>query len=93
MALTSSLSVLKAREDLDNYLIIYNEAVSERNTCAIYFSSNALYYPDNDEVFCKTIFDKTNMSGLGEGYQRLINTSLYEMYINNGHKRNKQKFM
>ncbi len=41
-----------------NYLIEYDERYKDERSCAIYFSSNALYYPDNEETFRKRIIEK-----------------------------------
>tara|TARA_R110002126_G_scaffold286935_3_gene439232 strand:- start:8445 stop:9302 length:858 start_codon:yes stop_codon:yes gene_type:complete len=42
----------------DNYLISYNEKCSNKNTCAIYFSSNDIYFPNTQEVFEQRIIEK-----------------------------------
>lgn len=41
----------------DNYIIEYNE-IGDKNYCAIYYSSNDIYYPNNEEIFRKRIVDK-----------------------------------
>lgn len=45
----------KAWNELENIRIIKN---SGGNTVAIYFSSNNLYYPDTEDCFVKTIYEK-----------------------------------
>lgn len=40
-----------------NYKIEYNNSCKE-NICAIYFSSNDIYYPNNEEIFRKRIVEK-----------------------------------
>lgn len=42
----------------NNYLISYNEDCLDKNTCAIYFSSNDIYFPNSEEVFNKKIVEK-----------------------------------
>lgn len=42
----------------DNYLIEYDERYKTDGTCAVYFCSNDLYFPDNEEVFRKRIVEK-----------------------------------
>ena len=43
--------------NLPNYKIEYNNSCKE-NICAIYFSSNDIYYPNNEEIFRKRIVEK-----------------------------------
>ena len=38
-----------------NYLVEYDESVSVCDTCAVYFSSNDIYFPNTEEVFRKRI--------------------------------------
>lgn len=40
-----------------NYIIYYGES-SEENVCAIYFSSNDIYFPNTEEIFRKRIVEK-----------------------------------
>lgn len=40
-----------------NYKIEYNNSC-KKNICAIYFSSNDIYYPNNEEIFQKRIVEK-----------------------------------
>ncbi|WP_010136846.1 hypothetical protein [Ochrovirga pacifica] len=42
----------------DNFLVSYNEKATDRSTCAIYFSSNDIYYPNSKEVFTERIVEK-----------------------------------
>lgn len=41
-----------------NCLVEYDESVNRRDTCAVYFSSNDIYYPNTEEIFRKRIVDK-----------------------------------
>lgn len=49
----------------DNYLIEYNEANMAKNICAIYFSSNDIYFPNNENVFRKRIVEKNAYEWFG----------------------------
>ena len=40
-----------------NYKIEYNNSC-KANICAIYFSSNDIYYPNNEDIFQKRIVEK-----------------------------------
>jgi hypothetical protein len=42
----------------DNYLVVYDETCEDKNSCAIYFSSNDIYFPNTEEVFRKRIVEK-----------------------------------
>lgn len=44
----------------DNYLIEYDEKANDKNTCAVYFSSNAIYYPDTVEAVENTIYKRNS---------------------------------
>lgn len=63
MGIRDSKLVNSAWHNLPNYLIIEDNS-GKGNLCAIYFSSNALYYPDTEEVF----------------RERILNRNAYEWY-------------
>lgn len=42
----------------DNYLIEYSPQKAKENYCAIYFSSNDIYYPNSELIFKKRIVEK-----------------------------------
>ncbi|WP_209402383.1 hypothetical protein [Pseudozobellia sp. WGM2] len=42
----------------DNYKIVFDKHASERSTVAIYFSSNDIYYPNEELVFKQRIVEK-----------------------------------
>ena len=50
-----------------NCLVEYDESVNRRDTCAVYFSSNDIYYPNTEEIFRKRIVDNlksaSNLNG------------------------------
>ena len=54
---TDSAIVNKIYETYTNYLIEYSD-VDDDSVCAIYFSSNDIYYPNNEEIFKNRIIDK-----------------------------------
>lgn len=45
-----------AYQTKDNYLIEYDEAQS-KEYCAVYFSSNDIYYPNTEKALCNSIFE------------------------------------
>ena len=49
----------------NNYLIEFNETNKSNNICAIYFSSNDIYYPNSEEVFRKRILEKNSYEWYG----------------------------
>lgn len=50
--------IIKEAFQKNNFLITYNEQCKEREKCAIYFSSNNIYFPNTEEEFQKKILDK-----------------------------------
>lgn len=54
---TDSEVVINTYRDQDNYLIEYDE-FQNNEYCAIYFSSNDIYYPNNEIVFRRSILEK-----------------------------------
>lgn len=50
--------VQEIRDTRDNFLVQYDKHCSEKNYCAIYFSSNDIYYPNNEEIFRKRIVEQ-----------------------------------
>lgn len=42
----------------DNYLIEYDDTIENKDCCAIYFSSNDVYFPNTEEVFLKRIKER-----------------------------------
>jgi len=53
----NSLSQLqqKVYNEQDNVRIVYDENVEDHSTCAVYFSSHAVFFPDTAEEFTKRI--------------------------------------
>lgn len=54
---TDSDIVNQVYNENDNYIIEYNEK-GDKKYCAVYFSSNDIYYPNNEEIFRKRIIEK-----------------------------------
>lgn len=48
----------------ENYLIEFNQNVS-KDYCIVYFSSNDLYYPNNEKAFKENIIDKNRFEWYG----------------------------
>ena len=60
---TDSEIIRGVYETNNNYLIEYSKD-GNADTCAIYFSSNDIYYPNSEEIFTK----------------RIVNRNFYEWY-------------
>lgn len=58
-----------------NYLIAYNEQVP-KEYCVVYFSSNDLYYPNNDIAFSESVIKKNRFEWFGNrvnyGYKHIF---------------------
>lgn len=50
--------IVRAALEKDNYLVVYNEKCLNKAVCAIYFSSNDIYFPNSEEVFRSRILEK-----------------------------------
>lgn len=50
--------IVKQAFERNNYLILFDENCKQQDTCAIYFSSNDIYFPNNEQVFTKRILEK-----------------------------------
>lgn len=73
---TDSKIVRRVYETNDNYLIEYTPD-GEEDYCAIYFSSNDIYYPNSEETFTK----------------RIVNKNFYEWYHTRIRKASKHIFL
>ena len=54
----------------DNYLITYDQKKQDVNTCAVYFSSNYTYYPNNTAIFRKEIVEKNKFEWFSQRFPR-----------------------
>lgn len=41
-----------------NYSIEIDDSASQKDLCVVYFSSNAIYYPNNEKSFMRSIVEK-----------------------------------
>lgn len=73
---TDSETVRRVYETNSNYLIEYSKG-GDTNTCAIYFSSNDIYYPNSEEIFTKRIVNKN----FYEWYHTRINRASKHIFI------------
>lgn len=61
----------------DNYLVEYNEQCTNRTVCAIYFSSNDIYFPNKEDVFRKRIVEKD----FYEMYHTRLNSAYKHIFV------------
>lgn len=54
----------------ENYLIEYDETATSKDTCAIYFSSNNIYFPNEENVFRKRIVERNAFEWYGMRIKR-----------------------
>ncbi|WP_397445426.1 hypothetical protein [Polaribacter sp. R77954] len=66
----------------NNYLISYNQDCTDNKTCAIYFSSNDIYYPNAEDIFKKKIVDKNFF----EWYGTRIKNVYKHIFLRDVHK-------
>lgn len=52
--------VKRQRRENDNYVIEYDDNASNRNKCAIYFSSHDIYFPNQESSFRFSILEKNH---------------------------------
>jgi len=69
--------IVKQAFEHRNYLIVYDEDCKQKDYCAIYFSSNDIYFPNNEQVFTKRILDKD----FYEWYNIRISKACKHIYI------------
>jgi hypothetical protein len=50
--------IVKAAFEKENFVVRYDKTCNNRNTCAIYFSSNDIYFPNSEAAFINRILDK-----------------------------------
>lgn len=60
-----------------NYRIEYNENCSNKECCAIYFSSNDIYFPNDETIFKKRILEKD----FYEWYENRIDKAYKHIFI------------
>lgn len=55
---SDSECVRKFRKTSGNYSIEIDESAPQKDLCVVYFSSNAIYYPNNEDSFTRSIVEK-----------------------------------
>ena len=60
-----------------NYKIVFDESCQNRSTCAIYFSSNDIYFPNKESIFRKRIVEKDAF----EWYNTRINNVYKHIFV------------
>lgn len=72
----------------DNYLTSYNNNCKDKDTCAIYFSSNDIYYPNSEEVFKQRIVDKNFFEWYGtrikNAYKHILLRDVHKQWYLSG---------
>jgi hypothetical protein len=80
--------VQKIYKENDNYLISYNKDCVDKDTCAIYFSSNDIYFPNSEEMFKKRIIDKNFFEWYGtrfkKAYKHILLRDVYKQWYLSG---------
>lgn len=69
--------VKKTYHDSDNFLRIEKETDSTEKYCAIYFSSNDIYYPNTEDIFTKRIVEKNFF----EWYNQRLDKAQKHIYL------------
>lgn len=59
------------RDTRDNFQVLYNEHCPTKDYCAIYFSSNDIYYPNTEEIFRKRIVQQDAYEWYGTRIHRV----------------------
>lgn len=69
--------IVRAAFEKDNYSVVYDEQCADKTTCAIYFSSNDIYFPNTEEVFQKRIVEKD----FYEMYHTRVNVAYKHIFV------------
>ena len=80
--------VQRIRESRDNFLVIYDEQCTAKDYCAVYFSSNDIYYPNTKEIFQKRIVEQDTYEWYGtrikKAYKHIFIRDLYKQWYLKG---------
>lgn len=80
--------VQEIRHSRDNFLIQYDENCSTKEYCAIYFSSNDIYYPNSEYIFIKRIVEKDVYEWFGtrikKAYKHIFIRDVYKQWYLKG---------
>jgi len=69
--------IVRAEFEKDNYLVVYDEQCVDKAVCAIYFSSNDIYFPNTEKVFRKRIVEKD----FYEMYHTRVNDAYKHIFV------------
>jgi len=50
--------LVQAQRKKENILVEYDESFPDKSTCVVYFSSNGIYYPNDEDTFHREIVEK-----------------------------------
>ena len=80
--------VQKVYREMPNYLIDYNHDVPTKNFCAIYFSSNNIYTPNNESAFQYRIIEKNSFEWFGirvkKAYKHIFVRDIFKQWYLKG---------
>jgi len=76
------------RDTRDNFLVQYDEQCPAKDYCAIYFSSNDIYYPNTEENFQKCIVEQDIYEWYGtrikKAYKHIFLRDIYKQWYLKG---------
>ena len=80
--------VQRIRESRDNFLVIYDEQCTVKNYCAVYFSSNDIYYPNTKETFHRRIVEQDTYewysTRIEKAYKHIFIRDIYKQWYLKG---------
>ncbi len=80
--------VQEIRNSRNNFLIQYDEQCLTRDYCAVYFSSNDIYFPNAEDVFRKRIIEKDFFEWYGtrvkKAYKHIFLRDIYKQWYLKG---------
>ena len=76
------------RDTRDNFLVKYDKLCPSKDYCAIYFSSNDIYYPNTEKIFRKRIVDQDAYEWYGtkinKAYKHIFLRDIYKQWYLKG---------
>ena len=76
------------RNTRDNFQVLYDEQCPTKDYCAIYFSSNDIYYPNTEEIFRKRIIEQDAYEWYGtrihKAYKHIFLRDIYKQWYLKG---------
>ena len=80
--------VQNMRDTRDNFLVQYDEQCPTKDYCAIYFSSNDIYYPNTEDIFRKRIVEQDVYEWYGtrikKAYKHIFFRDIYKQWYLKG---------